>query len=212
MSKPFTVRTFNAGDVAPLDGVRRSTFTHLNERPPRSLIDVGGGYELFYPDRGADALVWDATRLDEHGRRIIHAWDSGADHGHPGTTPDGFVLSWWGMLDDDDEVAFVCSHLVNNAFGPIKRGERALRLKLWWQGWAAMRAEKRRLTAAGYRVFKLGDFNRRPRWWPGIMRRSIGSGYDRIIWPPAAQLLGAWRGEPNGSDHLPLIGQFRITR
>jgi endonuclease/exonuclease/phosphatase (EEP) superfamily protein YafD len=62
----------------------------------------------------------------------------------------------------------------------------------------------------GYVVFKLGDLNRRPRYWSRILERSIGVGYDRIVYPPAVVLLRSWRGAKSGSDHRPLIGEFRF--
>lgn len=207
--KPFTVQTYNAHDKGIPE---RTTFIHLTERPPLVYLDglLKAGYEAFYPQRGTDAMLWQRERLVCHGKKVEQEWESGRDHGVPGTTPDGFVLSWWGELDGEHLVAFVGSHLVNNAFGPILRGERRLRLKLWWQGWRAMRAEAKRLRAMGYIVFKLGDLNRRPRWWPQIVSRSIGPGYDRIIYPLAVRLIRSWRGDRAGSDHKPLIGQFEI--
>ena len=210
-SKPFTVQTYNAHDKGIPE---RTTFVHLTERPPVIHLDglLKAGYEAFYPQRGTDAMLWETKRLTKHGTSIEQAWESGRDHGVPGTTPDGFVLSWWGELDGDEQVGFVGSHLVNNAFGPNLRGERALRLKLWWQGWRAMRAEAKRLRAMGYKVFKLGDLNRRPRYWPQVLERSIGVGYDRVIYPLSVKLMRSWRGDRAGSDHRPLIGQFRITR
>ena len=214
-SKPFTVQTYNAHDKGIPE---RTTFVHLTERPPVIHLDglLKAGYEAFYPQRGTDAMLWETKRLTKHGTSIEQAWESGRDHGVPGTTPDGFVLSWWGRLDDElgdgDEVAFVGSHLVNNAFGPNLRGERALRLRLWHQGWSAMRDKARHFRKAGYRTFRLGDLNRRPRYWLAIVSRSIGIGYDRVIHPLSVKLLRSWRGDREGSDHRPLIGQYRITR
>jgi hypothetical protein len=216
VSKPFTVQTYNAHDKGTPE---RTTFIHITERPPRPVLEAFAaqyGYGLFYPKRGTDAMLWDESRLSPEGYVCEQEWESGRDHGVPGTTPDGFVLSWWGRLDDElddgDEVAFVGSHLVNNAFGPILRGERWLRLKLWWQGWNAIRVKARHFRKSGYRTFKLGDFNRRPAHWPQIVSRSIGIGYDRIIHPASAKLLKAWRGDREGSDHRPLIGQYRFVR
>ena len=207
-SNAFTVQTFNSHDTAAPE---RTTFVHLTERPPRPVLERDlGYYGIYYPPRGTDAFLWDRKRLTMEGAKIEQAWESGRAHGKPGTTPTGYVLSWWGVLDAGEKVAFVGSHLVNNAFGPPIRGERPLRLMLWWQGWRAMTAEARRLRKLGYRVFKLGDFNRKPRYWPNILERSIGVGYDRIIWPAAVELLSAWRGNRNGSDHRPLIGRFRF--
>lgn len=217
MSRPFTVQTYNAHDRGIPE---RTTFIHITERPPREVLErfaAQYGYGLFYPKRGSDAMLWDESRLSPEGMICEQEWESGRDHGVPGTTPDGFVLSWWGRLDDElddgDEVAFVGSHLVNNAFGPILRGERWLRLRLWRQGWRAMKDKTRHFRRSGYRTFRLGDLNRRPRYWRQIVKRSIGIGYDRIIHPLATvKLLRSWRGDREGSDHRPLIGQYRIYR
>lgn len=205
--KPLTVETYNAGDVGVPSWAH---FVHITERP--SVFVLQGAlpnHRWFYPTRGTDALGYDSIRLEQHGAQIEQAWESGRDHGKPGTTPDGFVLSWWGVdRATGRKVAFVGSHLVNNAFGPPIRGERRLRRMLWKQGWKAMRREAKRLRALGYVVFKLGDLNRRPRYWPNILERSIGVGYDRIIYPPAVLFAGARRGPSRGSDHKPLIGEF----
>jgi endonuclease/exonuclease/phosphatase (EEP) superfamily protein YafD len=75
-----------------------------------------------------------------------------------------------------------------------------------------MRTKARHFRKSGYRTFRLGDLNRRPGYWPQIIKRSIGIGYDRIIHPLSVVLLRSWRGDREGSDHRPLIGQYRITR
>jgi hypothetical protein len=207
--KPFTVETFNAGDVAP---PAPATLVYVTERPSRAILSEALPDHLWWiPPRGSDAYGWNPRALDRHGSAIQQAWESGRDHGHPGTTPDGFVESWWGeYVPDRRRIGFVGSHLVNNAWGPNKRGERELRRLLWWQGWNAMRREARRLRSAGYTVVRLGDFNRRSIHWPGITDRSIGQGYDRIVYPHTLELLEAWRGDPRGSDHKPLIGRFQF--
>lgn len=206
--RPLSVETYNAHDRgAPTF----AHFVHVTERPSEFVLRGAlSNHRWFYPDRGSDAMGYDSIRLERHGDKIEQAWKSGREHGKPGTTPRGFVLSWWGRDRISGElVAFVGGHLVNNAFGPPIRGERALRRRLWWQGWKAMRREAKRLQALGYTVFKLGDLNRRPRWWPNILTRSIGPGYDRIVYPTAVvELVGAHRGPANGSDHKPLIGEF----
>lgn len=209
--KPLTVETYNAFDR----GVPAAAhFIHVTERPTHAVLEefaAEHGYALFYPARGTDAMLWDPDRLDVENVKVIDAWKSGREHGRPGTTPHGFVLSWWGYdLVAQSKVAFVGSHLVNNAFGPPIRGERRLRRRLWRQGWRVMRKEARRLRRLGYLVFKLGDLNRRPVHWDGILDRSIGVGYDRIVYPPAVQLAGASRGPARGSDHKPLIGEFQF--
>lgn len=207
--KPLTVETYNAHDrgrPAP------AHFLHITERPPIGVLQGSlPTHRWFYPRYGADAMGYDSIRLARDGDQVVNAWKSGREHGKPGTTPRGYVLSWWGTdRVTGHKVAFVGAHLVNNAFGPPVRGERALRLRLWRQGWQAMRRESIRLRAHGYAVFKLGDLNRRPLHWPKILDRSIGHGYDRIVYPPAVELLRSWRGERNGSDHTPLIGEFRF--
>jgi hypothetical protein len=210
--RPFTVETYNAHDRG---SPASATFVHVSERPRLAVLKAAlPGHEWMFPARGSDTMGYDTARLKVHDCKIEQAWESGADHGQPGTTPDGFVLSWWGEfrdpVDPGERVAFVCAHLVNNAFGPNLRGERELRLRLWWQGWRAMTREARRLRGMGYVVFKLGDLNRRPRYWSRILERSIGVGYDRIVYPPAVVLLRSWRGAKSGSDHRPLIGEFRF--
>lgn len=206
--RSFTVETYNAHDRgAPAP----ANLVHITERP--SLAVLRGAlpnHTWFYPARGSDAIGVDSIRYEEHGHQIIQGWESGRDHGKPGTTPDGYVLSWWGRdLVTGEKIALVGSHLVNNAFGPILRGERALRRMLWGQGWRAMRVEAKRLRRLGYRVIKLGDLNRRPRWWPRVLERSVGSGYDRIFVPASFEDLESWRGPKNGSDHAPLIVRLR---
>lgn len=207
MVKPLSVETYNAFDRGAPSFAH---LVHITERP--SVFVLQGAlpnHHWFYPLRGTDAIGFDTIRLEEHGHRIEQAWKSGREHGKPGTTPRGYVLSWWGLdRAPGRKVAIVGAHLVNNAFGPPIRGERRLRRKLWRQGWRAMRREARRLRLLGYTVFKLGDLNRRPINWPNILERSIGVGYDRIIYPAAVLLVGASRGPSNGSDHKPLIGEF----
>jgi hypothetical protein len=209
----LTVETYNAGDVGTPSPAH---FIHITERPSHDVLEryaAARGWALYYPDEGTDALIWDTDRLDVDNVQITLAWKSGREHGQPGTTPRGYVLSWWGTdLLTGRKVAFVGAHLVNNAFGAPIRGERRLRRALWKQGWAAMGKEAQRLRRLGYVVFKLGDLNRRPRYWPGILARSIGAGYDRIVYPPAVDLRRAWRGPSNGSDHKPLVGEFGWKR
>jgi hypothetical protein len=205
--RAFTVATYNAFDRGAPPS---ADFVHVTERPSTFVIRGAlPNHRQFYPDRSSDAMAWSA-RFVEHGHSIHQAWESGRDHGRPGTTPDGYVLSWWGVLDGTDKVAVVGAHLVNNAFGSIKRGERRLRLKLWWQGWRALLAERARLRALGYRTFLLGDFNRRTRDWPGQPPRRIGSGYDAQVYPRGVELLATFSGPANGSDHRPLIARYRI--
>ena len=210
--KPFRVGTYNAHDVGlPPNNL---AVCYVTERPTVNVLKqfcAQHGLEFKAWFRGTDAFIWNPERFAEHGTNIIHAWRSGRFHGKPGTTPEGYVESLWGELDGE-KVAFVGSHLVNNAFGENLRGERELRLKLWYQGWRAIRAEVWRLRKLGYKVvFKLGDFNRRPGFWKDILKRSIGVGYDRVIHPGAlVDLLGQYRGEFNGSDHRPLIGVYRF--
>lgn len=206
---PFVVETFNAHDRGVPSPAH---LIHVTERP--SIFVLQGAlptHRWFYPSRSSDAIGYDSIRYEQHGTRLIHAWRSGRHHGKPGTTPEGYVLSWWGQdRVTGEKTALVGSHLVNNAFGPILRGERPLRLKLWHQGRRAMRREAQRLRRLGYTVIPLGDLNRRPRWWPKILDRSVGAGYDRIIVPPALEVLRTWRGKRQpGVDHLALLVELR---
>lgn len=205
--RALSVETYNAHDRGRPSSAH---FIHVTERPPIGVLQGAlPTHRWFYPPVGSDCMGYDSIRLERAGDKVENAWKSGREHGKPGTTPRGYVLSWWGLDRVTAElVAFVGAHLVNNAFGPSTRGERRLRLMLWWQGWRAMRREAKRLQALGYTVFKLGDLNRRPRYWPRIRERSIGPGYDRIVYPRTVNLVGAHRGPSNGSDHKPLVGEF----
>lgn len=204
--RPFTIATFNAFDRGRPP---EATIVACQERPPLiTLQHALPQYRHFYPDDGSDSISWDPARFRDVETTIRRISRSGRWHGQPNTSPARFMLTTSGLLDGE-KVAVINAHLVNNAFGPVKRGERALRLKLWTQGWTAILREKRRLRRLGYRVFVVGDFNRKARYWPSLVR-VIGNGYDQLRYPKSVTLMGAWRGERNGSDHHPIIARFRI--
>lgn len=207
---PFTVETYNAGDKGTPE---LADFIHVTERPPRAVLQAFAdrhGLDLWYPEQGSEAMLWNPKRMDVHGTRIELATKSGRSYGEPGTSPKRHTVSWWGLLDGVKRVAFVGGHLINNRWGKNVRGERALRIKLWAQGWASIRREAKRLRKMGYATFRLGDFNRKLRDWVKMRGKSIGAGYDRIIHPSSAELVSSRRGDRAGSDHAPLIGTYRL--
>lgn len=205
--RPFTVVTHNTFDrAAPPAG----TVVAVQERPPLDVLRRGlPDHDHVYPERGHLAVSWDPQRLTDVASWTTRIYRSGAWHGQPGTTPTGYMQVLTGELDGRTRVAVINVHLVNNAFGPVKRGERELRRKLWWQGWGAVKRQRRLLRRRGFRVFVVGDLNRKARFWRSL-RRVLGAGYDQLRYPSAVELLGAHRPDPQGSDHRPIVARFRF--
>lgn len=205
----FTIETYNAfdrGRPEPADIIA------IQERPTQdSLRAALPHHRMLYPIRSHLALMWDPGVWLDVTARTVEVYKSGREHGRPGTTPRGYIIVAAGTLAGR-KVAVINAHLVNNAFGPVKRGERALRLRLWWQGWRAINAAALALRLRGFHVFRVGDLNRRALNWQGEGHRAIGKGYDRIRYPRGVELLEAWRGKRAGSDHAPLLARFRFTK
>lgn len=202
--QPFTVQTFNGHDeVRP---VRAATFVGLQERGP---VMTGAGLATWYPAGLQEALAWDQGRFRVEDKGKVQLHGSGRSMDSPNTTPPRWALWVAGVLDGEHRVAVINTHLVNNAWGPVIRGERVLRRKLWWTGWVKVLILRRTLRRKGYEPFLLGDFNRTERNWHS-KRNVLGRGFDRLFYPAAVALLRSWTGDPNGSDHRPLFGEFRF--
>jgi endonuclease/exonuclease/phosphatase (EEP) superfamily protein YafD len=205
--RPFTLATFNAHDqgIPP-----KADVVAIQERPSFATIRrTLPTHRVFYPDRSAQAIAYDPDRIRGAEHSIRRIYRGGRFHGHPNTTPNGYLTTLTGALDGGQRVAVINVHLVNNAFGPVKRGERALRLRLWWRGWNAVRQEARRLRQAGYLVWVVGDLNRRARWWRRLTR-TLGKGYDQMRYPDGVDLMEASRPVARGSDHRPILARFRV--
>lgn len=200
----FTVQTFNGHDKAV--ALRSSTLLGLQER---AMGKTYTSMHLFAPDGMQEAIGWTPLRfhVEDRGLELLHR--SGRFFGQPNTTPPRHALWVVGLLDGHP-VGLINTHLINNAWGAPIRGERKLRRRLWWSGWSKVRKLERELTRQGYPPFITGDLNRAHRYWPREPARMIGTGFDRIIYPPTVELLEAWSGDPNGSDHKPVLARFRF--
>lgn len=197
----WTCATYNAGDVGTPPTAH---VVAIQERPPaRDIAKALPLHDVLYPGPSALAFAYDGKRVEVLGWKLrkIHG-------GRAKVTPARFVLEVRCKVDGQ-RVAFLNSHLVNNSFGPVVRGERAYRLDLWMRGWAVITA--RRVALAGrYKVFALGDFNRKAPYWRDA-KRVVGEGYDRIFYPRGVQLVESWHGERAGSDHRPLVAKFKFS-
>lgn len=200
----FTVQTFNGHDTA--QPVAAATFVGLQERGP--YWSHHPTLRMWYPAGLQEAIGWNPLRFVVEAKGRVRLHDDGRSYGHPNTTPVRYALWARGLLDGR-KVAFINTHLINNAWGKAIRGERALRRKLWRKGWQIVQRLARRLRRLGYAVFILGDLNRVLRFWEKL-RNVIGRGFDRIVYPTSVEVLDTWTGDPNGSDHAPLFGRFRF--
>lgn len=198
----FTVETFNGHDTALPK--RAATFVALQERGPE-----WHALHTWYPAGLQEAMGWNGLRFKimEQGRRFLH--HDGKHYGHPNTTPERWALWIAGALDDQ-LLAVIDPHLINNAWGDPIRGERRLRRRLWRKGWGIVKQLRRELERHGYVVFIAGDLNRTLRWWHKLGEHVISHGFDHIFYPDQVELLESWTGDPNGSDHAPLFGRFRF--
>lgn len=201
----FVVQTFNGLDKA--QPKRGATILGLQERGP---VWKNASPRMWYPAGLQEAMGWNPLRfkLAERGKVQLHK--SGRALGHPNTTPARWALWVAGYLDGYP-CAFINTHLINNAFGPDKRGNRRLRRRLWRQGWREVKKLRRELWRQGWRaVFILGDLNRGLRWWQKLNENTVAHGYDHIIYPAEAELIDWWLGDANGSDHRPVFARFRL--
>lgn len=198
----FTVETFNGHDTA--QPAKAATIVGLQERGPE-----WHALHMWYPPGLQEAIGWNGLRfkIENQGRRFLH--HDGVYFGHPNTTPERWALWIAGELDGR-KVAFIDTHLINNAWGKSIRGERRLRRRLWRKAWREVKQLRNELERQGYAVFIIGDLNRTLPLWRKLGENVLGAGFDHIVYPDQVEMLEAWAGDPNGSDHKPLFGRFRF--